>query len=1585
MHNNSSSFIAYEKESFTTLLEALRSLNFVDAEIGALVKVIACILHLGNLSFNRDNRGEGCSINESLEIQKVSDLLSLNLGVFKQKLISKSIQAVNEIILVPLKAEEAEENRDSLCKFMYGKLFEWMIEKINIALQISSVDCLSIGILDIFGFENFDNNYFEQFCINFANEKMQNFLNFHIFTLEQEEYKREGISIDHFEFLSNQICLDLIEKNSSGILCLIDDILRMPKNSDELLLQSIVDYHSTNSCFQKSKHDSSHFVIVHYAGRVTYDVSGFLDKNRDNLSSDMSSFIKSSSLEEFRNIFADRISFDDAYDIEGSVRKNSPSSTATNIATDSQVVGQDLSENSLQIFRSISKSHVRKSSDELDRKQIPRKLTTSNALKKTSIGIQFKNQLSNLVSKLLKTEPHFIRCLKPNSENISGLFDPKLVLRQLKYLGIPSICEIRKRGYPIRMYHSVFIQRYQVIAVRFNIRLQSLDERERCSMIFMSQNISPEEWKLGSSKVLMKTRTEEQLDRIVTHIKESLVIWTQSKFRGRVARNFYRCAKNTLSDLLHVQKSIFSFSFIDEESFKSLLDQHSVVICEAKSDKFSQFQAIRRVLETIDFFFVNMKALDEACASLKYANESYFDKNHVSRREYIQNSLAKLSSFVSKFPNFSLLYPMNLHRIAEQKIAELEDYEANVILALESKNPSLNFVESIISSSKSLKLEGAFEKKLELLRLNLKRRIDAEANLEHLLSSPNVNITILQEAIITAKETGVSSSSNILTKALDKEKDFHLISQIKTLFENGITENNLDVLDEGFALLEKLHDWSSIEDLVGKAKETKSILIQKKTLTMKNAKLVSILMKVDVDAIDEKSFEQALHNARELGIDVSAAMKKLESHKKRVAINAEIDSFLKCEKKNYDALKKLALDCDSLEKETAKPLGAGATHLRALFSRAAQYYNILYDIKSRRNEETFLKALHDAEAIGLTHPDIESAQIYASCLRKRDEIIDSIQREQNSKNTNVAVLKAAFTDYKKVYQGIIPLHHKEVLEKAELLLKKLEKQGDAADSEKNFNNDLKPSKNLAMQTSSKEERARTISIEKKMLDYLKADYKIDVYPGLKSPQEFIPSATKFGLELFWRKSSTIDMQKSMLKWIDGKHTIPASITRLSNSSLSHSIVELNKLALKIFESIQGYMKDRHFALLVSESLEGDIIQSGSIRELRDEIFLQIVKQLTENPNQKSRVLGWRLFAKLLEHFSPSSSLIPYLINFCLSSLSRLTQNDDEKMNLKQTFEALSKALNLSQNVNVKEMKDVSPSPKEVISSKYGEVLIYLSNCKAVKEVVGQGVSIKDILPEILEKAGIDFNGKTKDVIAQLYGIYETELNGGERYLHPDRCLLDYKAASMNSGRKFLLLSFIIVLPLKLNFYSDYNERMLLAYELSENCRTKKYFSEDSQLLKYECLFRRLQVSLNDHEVRKTQLPLDYEFKVNQLLTLSSKNLIEFEQYFDELNQLNLLGSHVFILTQNDKPSYPKNITLALNYRGIHLLKSSLELIESFNYDDLLYRNASSDMLVMKLRHKDLQSSDAFYLQSKQARLILHIINCICKLRQMSLV
>ncbi|XP_008951853.3 unconventional myosin-VIIb isoform X1 [Pan paniscus] len=492
-----------DAKDYAHIRSAMKILQFSDSESWDVTKLLAAILHLGNVGFMASvfENLDASDVMETPAFPTVMKLLEVQHQELRDCLIKHTILIRGEFVTRPLNIAQAADRRDAFVKGIYGHLFLWIVKKINAAIftppaQDPKNVRRAIGLLDIFGFENFENNSFEQLCINFANEHLQQFFVQHVFTMEQEEYRSENISWDYIHYTDNRPTLDLLALKPMSIISLLDEESRFPQGTDLTMLQKLNSVHANNKAFLQPKniHDAR-FGIAHFAGEVYYQAEGFLEKNRDVLSTDILTLVYSSKNKFLREIF--------------------------NLELAETKLGHGT------IRQAKAGNHLFKSADSNKRP--------------STLGSQFKQSLDQLMKILTNCQPYFIRCIKPNEYKKPLLFDRELCLRQLRYSGMMETVHIRKSGFPIRYTFEEFSQRFGVLlpnAMRMQLQGKFRQMTLGITDVWLRTD---KDWKVGKTKIFLKDHQDTLLEVQRSQVLDRAALSIQKVLRGyRYRKEFLR-------------------------------------------------------------------------------------------------------------------------------------------------------------------------------------------------------------------------------------------------------------------------------------------------------------------------------------------------------------------------------------------------------------------------------------------------------------------------------------------------------------------------------------------------------------------------------------------------------------------------------------------------------------------------------------------------------------------------------------------------------------------------------------------------------------------------------------------------------------------------------------------------------------------------------------------------------------------------------------------------------------------------------------------------------------------------------------
>ncbi|KAI3984772.1 hypothetical protein MKX01_039389, partial [Papaver californicum] len=463
---------------------AMDIVGISEKEQDAIFRVVAAILHLGNIEFAKGEEiDSSVPKNDSAKfhLKMTAELLMCDPQVLEDALCKRVMITPEEVIKRSLDPLNATVSRDGLAKTIYSRLFDWLVDKINFSIGQDPNSKSLIGVLDIYGFESFKTNSFEQFCINFTNEKLQQHFNQHVFKMEQEEYTKEEIDWSYIEFVDNQDVLDLIEKKPGGIIALLDEACMFPKSTHETFCQKLYQTFKVHKRFIKPKLSHTNFTLAHYAGEVLYAADQFLDKNKDYV------------VPEHQDLLC--------------------TSKCTFVAG---------------LFPQIAEESSNKST------------------KFSSIGSRFKLQLQQLMETLNSTEPHYIRCVKPNNLLKPGYFENVNVMQQLRCGGVLEAIRISCAGYPTRRTFYEFLNRFNLLAPE--VLEGNYDEKVACKRILEKKGLAG--FQIGKTKVFLRAGQMAELDARRAEVLSNAAKTIQRQIRTHIARKQFLALRKAT---IHVQ------------------------------------------------------------------------------------------------------------------------------------------------------------------------------------------------------------------------------------------------------------------------------------------------------------------------------------------------------------------------------------------------------------------------------------------------------------------------------------------------------------------------------------------------------------------------------------------------------------------------------------------------------------------------------------------------------------------------------------------------------------------------------------------------------------------------------------------------------------------------------------------------------------------------------------------------------------------------------------------------------------------------------------------------------------------------
>uniref|UniRef100_A0ABK0M939 Myosin heavy chain 14 n=3 Tax=Rattus norvegicus TaxID=10116 RepID=A0ABK0M939_RAT len=512
--NGPSSSPGQERELFQETLESLRVLGLLPEEITAMLRTVSAVLQFGNIVLKKERNTDQATMPDNTAAQKLCRLLGLGVTDFSRALLTPRIKVGRDYVQKAQTKEQADFALEALAKATYERLFRWLVLRLNRALDRSPRQGASfLGILDIAGFEIFQLNSFEQLCINYTNEKLQQLFNHTMFVLEQEEYQREGIPWTFLDFgLDLQPCIDLIERpaNPPGLLALLDEECWFPKATDKSFVEKVAQEQGSHPKFQRPRNlrDQADFSVLHYAGKVDYKANEWLMKNMDPLNDNVAALLHQST---------DRLTAEIWKDVEGIVGLEQVSSLGD---------GPPGGRPRRGMFRTV--------------------------------GQLYKESLSRLMATLSNTNPSFVRCIVPNHEKRAGKLEPRLVLDQLRCNGVLEGIRICRQGFPNRILFQEFRQRYEILTPNA-IPKGFMDGKQACEKMIQALELDPNLYRVGQSKIFFRAgvlaQLEEERDLKVTDI----IVSFQAAARGYLARRAFQRRQQQQSALRVMQRNCAAY------------------------------------------------------------------------------------------------------------------------------------------------------------------------------------------------------------------------------------------------------------------------------------------------------------------------------------------------------------------------------------------------------------------------------------------------------------------------------------------------------------------------------------------------------------------------------------------------------------------------------------------------------------------------------------------------------------------------------------------------------------------------------------------------------------------------------------------------------------------------------------------------------------------------------------------------------------------------------------------------------------------------------------------------------------------
>uniref|UniRef100_A0A7N6A413 Myosin, heavy chain 11a, smooth muscle n=1 Tax=Anabas testudineus TaxID=64144 RepID=A0A7N6A413_ANATE len=714
-----------DDEMYEETMEAMKIMGLTDEERIDIMKVCSSVMQLGNIEFKKERNQEQATMPDNTAAQKVCHLQGINVTDFTRAILTPRIKVGREVVQKAQTKEQADFAIEALAKAMFERLFRWILSRVNKALDKTKRQGASfLGILDIAGFEIFEDNSFEQLCINYTNEKLQQLFNHTMFILEQEEYQREGIEWNFIDFgLDLQPCIELIERpnNPPGILALLDEECWFPKATDVSFVEKLMNTQGNHMKFAKPKQlkDKTEFSILHYAGKVDYNATSWLTKNMDPLNDNVTSLLNNSSSQFVQELWKDV----------------------------DRVVGLDT---------------IAKMSDT----SMPSASKTKKGMFRT-VGQLYKESLAKLMTTLHNTQPNFVRCIIPNHEKRAGKLDAHLVLEQLRCNGVLEGIRICRQGFPNRIVFQEFRQRYEILAANA-IPKGFMDGKQACCLMIKHLDLDPNLYRIGQSKIFFRTgvlaQLEEERDLKITVI----IIAFQAQARGFLARKYHNSLLGRLlpvKPLLQVTRQEEEMSLKEEElqkakevatkfesELKEVILKHTSIL-EERNALQEQLQAETELYAEAEEMRVRLAAKKQELEEILHEMEARLDEEE-ERAQALQLSVQRLVE-----EEEDARQKLQLEKVTcDGKIKKLEDD----ILVMEDQNNKLlkrklmeeriadfsaNLAEEEEKSKNLTKLKNKHESMISELEVRLKKEEKSRQELDKAKRKLEAESNDLQEQI----------------------------------------------------------------------------------------------------------------------------------------------------------------------------------------------------------------------------------------------------------------------------------------------------------------------------------------------------------------------------------------------------------------------------------------------------------------------------------------------------------------------------------------------------------------------------------------------------------------------------------------------------------------------------------------------------------------------------------------------------------------------------------------------------------------------------------------------------------------------
>merc|ERR1712142_1009163 len=846
-----------DNEEYGLTVDAIGVLGFTAEEKHSMFKITAAILNFSMMKFKQKPRDEQAEVEGPADGERVAYLLGIPVKEFHTSLIKPKVKVGTEYVNKGQSVAQVLYNVSGLSKALFERMFWWIVFRVNKALDTKERRSYFIGVLDIAGFEIFDYNSFEQICINLTNEKLQQFFNHHMFVLEQEEYKKEGIHWEFIDFgMDLEETINLVEK-PMGIFAMLEEECIVPKATDQTYLAKLHKQHAgksksyTKPTPKQTKAGGGDFILHHYAGSVGYSVAGWLEKNKDPINEHTAQLFSKATDPLVSHLFQD-------YNPDTASRRKGSA------------------------FQTVSFRH--------------------------------KEQLKNLLGTLMATSPHFVRCIIPNEQKAPGVIEGQLVLHQLRRNGVLEGIRICRKGFPSRMAFSDFRQRYQILAASA-IPAGFIDGKVAAEKLIEALQLDENEFRIGLTKVFFRSGIIGELEELRDERLSKIISQFQAYCKGHLMRIEYKRMNDRRVGLAVIQRNVRKFLMLRNWTWWKLYIkvQPMLSVARAEDEMQAKEEELKKAMEEAEANETKRKQLEEQLTEVMTEKDRLFSELQTETERLIEaeNQLLQLNADKDKLES-------SLAETSEK--LEAEEYNSSKLLSRAQKSEKeveeitekQRQAKDDISKLETEKISR--EREIDSLNDEIKRQEESYAKLAKDKRGVEENLKDRSTALRTTEEkiSKLNKEKNKFEASL-KETDFNLAKEkeARNKLDKDKRKLETDLRDTKEKLAHCEVELQDSRDLV--SKQTK-IIKELEENRESNENLIKQLQK-KVQELNSRveEVEEELENERKMRQKVELARKELEIQLEELGEQLEIQGG--ATSAQVEVSKKKDAECARLRKE----------------------------------------------------------------------------------------------------------------------------------------------------------------------------------------------------------------------------------------------------------------------------------------------------------------------------------------------------------------------------------------------------------------------------------------------------------------------------------------------------------------------------------------------------------------------------------------------------------------------------------------------------------------------------------------------